>query len=632
MGTRRFATTIILLEILGLICLGISPVQSSPSTPQIADLNGDGKADILTRLGTGDTIVTYFGNGSVGFSDSRSDTDSWSRADFAHHAPGFSQPSSNDVLVRDHADGSLRLYRWVDGKLVGGVAIGKNWHGMDAIILPGDFDGDGHPDVLARRAHDASLWLYSGNGAGGWKRTTQVGWGWHNMDMIFSAGDFDGDGNADVIARQAGGANLWLYPGNGKGGWKTPRKIGQNWHNMNHLFSVGDFDRDGAADIIARHNGTGDLLLYRGNGSGGWRGSRKIGHNWSALSLPGMWESTATTPLEPTPLPTPANPPKPVRTQLFVYGTLRNGQKPYNRMLAGNTTRELMTTASNYEMYSRVNGTYPFALVTSLTNNIIGEEMHIKDSVYWPVLQNLDAYENYDVNKPLSEQAYYRKQITLPTGTKAWIYETTPRMSTYLRTNGVKIPSGDWFKRSTKSPKTIPGPKKESLARHINPKDLGMTISEITKSTTCHGPFGTMESENGVFLSFNVALHPDSTLRDKHLDYLPAIPEAFSVINSSGQLYEGYSDAAKTCMTDRAPQAFVDVGMHATGTIILDVPTDADRLLIYQVTPDLIATYSLDGQELGDDTAARLVDRPDSATMGNDRSQSTGAQEGTGEE
>jgi len=35
-------------------------------------------------------------------------------------------------------------------------------------------------------------------------------------------GDFDGDGKADVIARDSGGT-LWLYSGNGAGGWLAPR-------------------------------------------------------------------------------------------------------------------------------------------------------------------------------------------------------------------------------------------------------------------------------------------------------------------------------------------------------------------------------------------------------------------------
>ena len=54
---------------------------------------------------------------------------------------------------------------------------------MSAILSPGDFDGDGHPDVLARDTNGA-LWLYPGTGTGGWLPRQQVGSGWNAMSAI----------------------------------------------------------------------------------------------------------------------------------------------------------------------------------------------------------------------------------------------------------------------------------------------------------------------------------------------------------------------------------------------------------------------------------------------------------------
>ena len=41
------------------------------------------------------------------------------------------------------------------------------------------------------------------------------------MTAILGPGDWDGDGSADVLARDTAGG-LWLYPGNGTGGWGSP--------------------------------------------------------------------------------------------------------------------------------------------------------------------------------------------------------------------------------------------------------------------------------------------------------------------------------------------------------------------------------------------------------------------------
>jgi hypothetical protein len=54
---------------------------------------------------------------------------------------------------------------------------------MTAMVGPGDFNGDGNVDILSRDAGGA-LWLYPGNGSGGWLPRTLVGSGWNVMTMI----------------------------------------------------------------------------------------------------------------------------------------------------------------------------------------------------------------------------------------------------------------------------------------------------------------------------------------------------------------------------------------------------------------------------------------------------------------
>jgi hypothetical protein len=93
-----------------------------------------------------------------------------------------------------------------------------------------DFNTDGKSDVLARDSSGA-LWLYPGNGTGGWLSRSVVGSGWNVMTAILSPGDFNGDGTADVLARDSSG-NLWLYPGNGSGGWLSRRLVGSGWNVM----------------------------------------------------------------------------------------------------------------------------------------------------------------------------------------------------------------------------------------------------------------------------------------------------------------------------------------------------------------------------------------------------------------
>ena len=143
-----------------------------------------------------------------------------------------------------------------------------------------DFNGDGHADLLAREKATGHLWLYPGNGRGGFRPRTQVGRGWHNMDAIVTVGDFNGNGTTDVLARERATGYLWLYPGNGRGGLSTRTQIGRGWHTMNAIVGVGDLNSDGHPDVLAREKATGHLWLYPGNGRGGFRPRTQIGHGW----------------------------------------------------------------------------------------------------------------------------------------------------------------------------------------------------------------------------------------------------------------------------------------------------------------------------------------------------------------
>jgi serine protease len=187
----------------------------------------------------------------------------------------------SDVLARDNS-GALWLY---PGNGSGGwlarVKSGTGWNGMTAIIAPGDFNGDGRADVLARDGSGA-LWLFPGNGRGGFLARVKVGSGWNGFTSIIGPGDINGDAKSDVLARDTSGG-LWLYPGTGRGGWLARVKVGSGWNAMTAVVGPGDMNGDRRADVLARDT-AGVLWLYTGNGRGGFSGKVKAGIGWNAMT------------------------------------------------------------------------------------------------------------------------------------------------------------------------------------------------------------------------------------------------------------------------------------------------------------------------------------------------------------
>ena len=168
--------------------------------------------------------------------------------------------------------GTAPWYVWQSARNLGvsllpRVQVGSGWQVFNSIFGAGDFNGDGRQDVLARDSA-GYLWMYPGNGGGGWLPPVKVGSGWQGFNSIFGAGDFNGDGHQDVMARDSAGY-LWMYPGNGGGGWLPRVQVDTGWNIFSALFGVGDFNGDGHQDVMARDS-AGVLWLYHGTGSGSW--------------------------------------------------------------------------------------------------------------------------------------------------------------------------------------------------------------------------------------------------------------------------------------------------------------------------------------------------------------------------
>lgn len=267
----------------GVSAFAASGTTPAPPAPSLAkgDFNSDGHADVLARDGSG-YLYSYRGNGSGGWiAPTQAQVGTGWNMMTAIVSPGdFNGDGHNDVIARD-SSGLLWLYPG-DGAQGWGprVAVGSGWNVMSTIVAPGDFTGDGNPDLLAVDGA-GTLWLYPGNGRGGWLPRQAIGTGWASMSAIVGIGDFDGDGSNDLLARNGSG-QLWLYA-HSASGWRQPVVVGTGWNVMTSVFSVGDFNGDGHPDLLAR-NSSGALLLYPGNGNSGWGQSATVGSGWGGMT------------------------------------------------------------------------------------------------------------------------------------------------------------------------------------------------------------------------------------------------------------------------------------------------------------------------------------------------------------
>jgi len=255
-------------------------LSSAPSYPR--DFSGDKKADVLGVLSGSGDLRMYAGNGASGWKSISIIGKGFGGFSKVFTAGTWDTDALSDVMAQK-SDGSLWLYPGTPADPLGPPRqVGSGWGIYNLVFPVGDFGGDGRSDLLARRP-DGTLWLYSGSGTGRFLGSARhVGNGWGTFTSVFSPGDLDGDGKADVIARTPGGL-LYLYPGNGSGGWLPRRLIGSGWNVFSMIMSSGDFSGDGKSDLLGRRT-DGRLWMYPGNGTGGFLAPRAVGTGWNIFS------------------------------------------------------------------------------------------------------------------------------------------------------------------------------------------------------------------------------------------------------------------------------------------------------------------------------------------------------------
>ncbi len=144
-------------------------------------------------------------------------------------------------------------------------------------IRLGDVDGDGLADVCGRSVDGVHCALSTGSGFAAAARFTAEfddasGYGGSEYGATLELGDLDGDGLADVCLRGSDGLRCAISTGSGfaaSAAWITPGFTDlEGWAARGRFLSIrlGDFDRDGRADVCGRH--AAGIVCARSTGAG----------------------------------------------------------------------------------------------------------------------------------------------------------------------------------------------------------------------------------------------------------------------------------------------------------------------------------------------------------------------------
>jgi len=298
----------------------------------VNDVTGDGKGDVLGRLGGRTRIYRGDGAGRVSKTGIAA-TWLFRRANKVVAAGDFNGAGRNDVLMRQRSNGGLYLVPGKgNGKFGKPRLLGLGWSKYDSIAVPGDVNGDRRPDVVGVKY--GVLYIFpnvGGNRLGSAVRRQTVGTSYSAIigagndqngdgagDLLIrarttgalgirlgrtnatfgstlgwftgaerwtrqSAGQMSGSPQADLIGVGPSGRQLLVMANNGLSNSQGLLTTNIKNPGLSMLINAGDWNRDGYGDIIARDQTKDRLVLYPGLGNGRYRRAILMSKGWKTF-------------------------------------------------------------------------------------------------------------------------------------------------------------------------------------------------------------------------------------------------------------------------------------------------------------------------------------------------------------
>jgi flagellin len=225
-----------------------------------ADLNNDGKVDLVYSLTAGGTSVA-FGTGNGLFAAPSALGDSGTTNQIAD----VTGDGILDIVTSSAT--TMSIYRGTSSST---FTLSNSFSTTGGLITLADQNNDGKMDIIKTASAGSNAIVYLGNGNGTFRAgltsqiTDNVGVG----ALRLALGDFNGDGYLDSVHKAAAANDIVIKFGSSNGSFASGVTLSSSAINNGslHGFSVGDFNLDGISDIVGASSG--GIAYFQANGDG----------------------------------------------------------------------------------------------------------------------------------------------------------------------------------------------------------------------------------------------------------------------------------------------------------------------------------------------------------------------------
>jgi hypothetical protein len=138
--------------------------------------------------------------------------------------------------------------------------------GISGAVVAGDFNNDNILDLAATSVDHNTVSILLGNGDGTFRKGGKFGIGSGSFPYRMATGDFNHDGNLDLLTVNLTSGNLSVLLGKGDGTFRKAENFVAGGGPSGVV--VGDFNEDGKLDLAVSDQSTTKINILLGNGDG----------------------------------------------------------------------------------------------------------------------------------------------------------------------------------------------------------------------------------------------------------------------------------------------------------------------------------------------------------------------------
>jgi hypothetical protein len=245
------------------------------SSLTVADLNGDGIPDVIISDASGSAagvrVLLNDGHGLLAADVGYPSESSAGLGPVSVIVADINGDGKPDLITANGRDGSISvLLGNGDGTFAAPLSFAA---GADPVaVAVGDLNGDGFPDLVVADSAGNSVQILLNDGDGTFAAPVGIADG--NAPVSLTLSDLDGDGHLDIVVADQGNSKAAILMGHGDGSFETAILYGTGpapgW------IAAQDLNGDGKPDLVTANYSDGSVSVFINTGHGDFVAGQRV--------------------------------------------------------------------------------------------------------------------------------------------------------------------------------------------------------------------------------------------------------------------------------------------------------------------------------------------------------------------